>query len=265
VWLRLSVLEPGGRRVYLRFGDPAALAASGSVWESSVGVYHMAGDLAAGVHDSSTRALDGAAPGVAPDPQGKLGQAAAFDGAQSHIDIGMVSDFDVPPGEARTVQLWFRRNTTSYAAMSIVRTRNTCCTGYGLLILPDEWANMRHDIGIGSCCTMNLTDYSLTPFSLPAAANDTDWHQATVVMDRGAGASRIYFDGELRQSGMLPTTGDMAGDNVGFGVDEYGQAFMNGSIDEVRVDTRAYSDSWVTVQYRSESDTLLTFGPIEPL
>jgi hypothetical protein len=162
------------------------------------------------------------------------------------------------------LEVWFRRATTDISFMSIVRARNMCGTGYGLSVLPDEYANIRHDIGTGSYCLNNYTGHSLQPFGMPAQANDLDWHAVTVVMDRSAQQSRIYFDNELRHSAALPATGDMAGGEAAFGVSEAGDGFLNGSVDEVRIGARAFTQAWIQVQEMSARDELLTFSVVVP-
>lgn len=267
VWVKLPSFAPGGQRILLRFGNPAAAAAPDptSVWSAYVGVYHMAGDLSATVADSGPLALHGSATNVTADPDGALGQAAAFDGASSRVDFAMVSDFDIPANGQRSMEVWFRRATTDALFMTIVRARNMCGTGYALTVLPDEYANIRHDIGIGSYCRMTHMAYNLEAFGMPNLVADVDWHPVTVVMDREAQESRIYFDAAFRYTAALPATGDMAAGEAAFGIGEAGDGFMNGSIDEVRIGTRAFSDAWVTVQQLSATDALLAFGTVSAI
>jgi hypothetical protein len=263
VWVRLPVVEPAGGAFRMRFGDPDAGAPppASQVWSRYAGVYHFADPNAAIARDSA-KTHDGTATGVA-STVGRLGDGFSFDGSTSEVTVGEIAAFDVPPGQARSFSVWFRRDTTEAAAMSLGRTKNSCCDGWSLLILGDQYANLRHDVTIGSCCTGTADDYFTNPVALPSGQSDVDWHRVTAVMDRDAGTTTLYLDAVEIASDPLGTTGAMAGQDVAFGVGESGADHFLGILDEARVGTEAFSTEWVTLTYDIALDQLLNFGTVQ--
>jgi len=264
LWVKLPSLLDDGQQFYLRFGDAAAPGQPDptDVWNNYLGVYHLAGDLTAEVIDSSSKGHHGTPTNVESDASGMIGHAATFDGSTSRVDFGYVPDFDVPSNGQRSLELWFRRNTTAEDTMAFFRVRNNCCTGYRLLVLGDQWANIRHDVASGSCCGGNQAlKMDTSPFAIPDGGTlNIEWHTATVVMDRQAGYTFVYLDAALEATEPIVDGGDFAGSNAAMGVSVSDTYFLNGSLDELRVSHRAFSATWVAIQRSSQKDELLEFG-----
>jgi len=266
VWVKLPSLEEG-QKFYLRFGDAGAPEppAPQSVWSSYRGVYHMAGALTGNVLDSSSQALHGSATAVEIDEVGAVGQAAKFDGAASRIDFldgDVEGAFGVPSDGQRSVALWFRRESDGDSKF-LFHARDTQCRGYFLDIVDaGDGEVVRHGMAQGSCGSGT----SFVDTFLPAVATREPWHKLTVVMDRGgASLATLYLDGVVAvNSPVAIPDGYLNGTDAGIGVaspDMGSGKHMDGSIDEVRVSDRAFTDQWVAIQYESQRDELLMFGP----
>jgi hypothetical protein len=257
VWVRLPALLSTGGSFRLRYGGEAVAAEPDAVWAGYVGVYHLAGDAA----DSSAEGHDGTATATEP-AAGQIGDGLAFDGTASQVDLGSVFAFDVEPNQQRTFSAWIARGITTAAAMSIGRSKSSCCMGWQLLVLDDIYANLRADATIGNCCTGGTTGSNAGTPALPNMAADVDWHLVVTVMDRATGDHYLYLDGvERGHSTMLPLTGAMMSGDAALGVDEYDEARFHGTIDEARIDARAASADEIAMRWESERDLLLSYGP----
>ena len=87
-----------------------------------------------------------------------------------------------------------------------------------------------------------------------------EWHTATVVMDRQAGATLVYLDAALKATEPLMGRGDFAGSQTSMGVSVSDTYFLNGSIDELRVSDLPFSATWVAIQQSSQKNELLELG-----
>jgi hypothetical protein len=263
VWVKLPTLDASTSGLLMRFGDAAAADAQDppAVWSAFEAVYHLADDLGSGasVRDS-TGAHDATASNVAATA-GRAGQGFAFDGVASRVDIASITAFDVEPGQGRTFSVLLRRNTTAMPGMSVFGTKTICCSGWGLLVLADQYANVRCDIRLdaGGCCAGASADFGAV--ALPNGSDDVDWHHVLVTVDRVAGTTAMYHDGAAVAADVVPTAGNMLGGTFHLGVDEYDANFWLGDLDEVRIASSAVSAEWAALAFRSLNDSLLTFGP----
>jgi hypothetical protein len=96
-----------------------------------------------------------------------------------------------------------------------------------------------------------------------------EWTWMAMAVDFAADTITIYLDGVQQgaaaELGFDPTTPATASLQSAIGVDEnLTQNYWLGLIDEVRVATTAMNTSWVSAQYASMTDQLISFGPVEP-
>ncbi len=267
-WVKLPTAAARGGSFRLRYGDATAPGGANpaAVWSDYVGVYHMstAGGAPNDVVDASPGANDGTGTSLTA-LEGIIGGALAFDGSASRVDMGTVPAWDVEEGDARTFSVWFARATTEELPMTLGRSRAACCNGWALRILPDQYANVRSDATLGSCCVGDDENFGTGAPALPNQASDVDWHLLVTVMDRASDTHRLYLDGELRESVPFGGTATMNAGAAALGVSEYDEDFFLGSLDETRVATFAATADEIALRYLAERDQWLTFGPPEAL
>jgi concanavalin A-like lectin/glucanase superfamily protein len=270
VWVRLAELAPG-TVFYLEHGGLEHSVDPVPLWSSYTGAWHFDDTLADGtVRDSGGSGVVGfgehmtSADAVA----GHTAGGFFFDGTQGEGPrVAFNSDlrFEVPPGESRSIELWFKPEPGATTTMSLAE-KEGCCLGWAMTF---GQAEVGYRFGVGccvfNCCGGDTDDYSYASQPLPGGPADTDWHYAVQTVDRVAGSIHGYLDGRDGVPGTL-TAADTVGTqifHVGGGYDPMMTTSFHGVIDEVRIAPVAVTPEWVEVQYASMSDTLLVYGPPE--
>jgi len=170
---------------------------------------------------------------------GKIGQALSFDGSNDYVSAGDVNAVD----GASTVTLsgWFRRGASNAyltvgKSVSGMRTFNINFYNDGRVYV---------NVGDGG---VNSYGYF--------TSNDTDWHHVVFVFDGNlsgnANRAKAYLDGvqqSLTFNNTIPAATQASSDSFEIGRDVNLGTYSSGSIDEVRLYSRAFTQTEVTNLY----------------
>ncbi len=254
VWVRAPRIDMGATSefMWMYYGDPDASDAQDphSVWSSSYeAVYHL-GDTS--VTDSSPHGRDATDHGTIIAP-GKLGMARAFDPAASaFLDTGYNANLN-----QFTIEAWVKGDappsTTGNISAFVSRENN-----YQL-----NWDHF--DPSYAGAATLRVgSSYPVASFGTITAGAWTwlcmTWDGATL---------RAYQNGQVSGTDTS-ANGNPSGDNTTAkigrdGSDSNGGAYFSGAIDEVRIVSYPHSPAWMDAQYRSMTDTFLSYGADEAL
>lgn len=172
---------------------------------------------------------------------GRFGPAFRFDGTGSGIELGRI---DLPAG--LTFEAWIL--TTSADATSVY-------PGDPALPVFGDSTNSVHD-GFGvHGGTVRYTHYAQGTWqavSGSTAVNDGQWHHIAVTHDASTGAVRLYVDGQLDSTGLIPYRSTYAA------VDRIGSSYLDwdvfdGLIDHAAVYDRVLADSDIADSYLAGS------------
>jgi hypothetical protein len=171
---------------------------------------------------------------------GKIGQALSFDGSNDYVSAGDVNAVD----GASTVTLsgWFKRGASN-AYLTVGKATGNV-RGFNINFYNDGrvYVNVGDGSGINTYGFFN--------------SNDTDWHHVVFVFDGSlsgnANRAKAYLDG-VQQSltffSTIPATTPSSSDSFEIGRDVNLGTYSSGSIDEVRLYSRAFTQTEVTNLY----------------
>lgn len=171
---------------------------------------------------------------------GKIGQALSFDGNDDYVSAGDVNAVD----GASTVTLsgWFKRGASN-AHLTVGKTTNA-----GRTFSINFYNDGRAYVNVGTGGGVNSYGY----FN----SNDTDWHHVVFVFDGNlsgnANRAKAYLDGvqqSLTFSNTIPAATQASSDNFEIGRDQTLATYSSGGIDEVRLYSRAFTQTEVTNLY----------------
>jgi lysophospholipase L1-like esterase len=207
--------------------DPVALA------NASTALYAFEGD----VQDTSGNGLHGTATAVS-YTTGKIGaQAAQFDGASSNVSIpkSVTDDF--------TVAMWVKTTDTAGSAGNNWWAGKALVDGEvsgGAADWGTAIVNGKFVLGVGSTG-------GDTTIASSVNINDGTWHHVLATRNNGTGAMAVYVDGVSRGTGTGPTGSRSAPSALRIGTNLPGWgAFLNGTLDDVRLYNRILSASEIT-------------------
>lgn len=171
---------------------------------------------------------------------GKIGQALSFDGNNDYVSAGDVNAVD----GASTVTLsgWFKRGASN-AHLTVGKTTNA-----GRTFSINFYNDGRAYVNVGTGGGVNSYGY----FN----SNDTDWHHVVFVFDGNlsgnANRAKAYLDGvqqSLTFSNTIPAATQASSDSFEIGRDQTLATYSSGGIDEVRLYSRAFTQTEVTNLY----------------
>jgi hypothetical protein len=171
---------------------------------------------------------------------GKIGQALSFDGSNDYVSAGDVNAVD----GASTVTLsgWFKRGASN-AYLTVGKATGNV-RGFNINFYNDG----RVYVNVGDGSGVNAYGYF--------TSNDTDWHHVVFVFDGSlsgnANRAKAYLDGvqqSLTFSNTIPATTPSSSDSFEIGRDVNLGTYSSGSIDEVRLYSRAFTQTEVTNLY----------------
>lgn len=172
---------------------------------------------------------------------GDTNTAAQFDGVNDYVQ--MVATTGLPTGAAvRSTELWFKTGSSAQQVLfAYGASGNT--QEYGLWLNVGATAMTAWGFGTGNDKT----------FTMPAAMNDSLWHQVVETYD--GTTLTLYIDGTAlpTQAATRSTVLDMYGFSIGAVLRSSDSAygfFFNGSIDEVSFYTTALTQTNVTNHYQ---------------
>ena len=203
--------------------------------------------------DTSGYASNGTIYGTSITP-GKLGQAEAFDGLNTYINVGDPSSgiLDFGAGKDFSYSFWFKRRNDSVSKFLLSKgAGQTASPGYAFILGGGKTLN----------ALFSKSGEDLRLSVIGSSINDNNWHHV-VVSNTRSGNCVIYLDS------IQNATGDISSYNVdistsysfiiGAGALAPSVSHFGGSIDDVRLYDRALSATEVGLLYRQNQDTFAT-------
>lgn len=182
-------------------------------------------------------------------PQGRFGQAAKFNGSTSKIAIGTTSTLQLSP--TVTVSAWFKTSVTS---VQVLFAKDSQATGghsaYGLYTSFVSAGDVAFRVKIA-------TGTSFSDLVVSGNYSDNRWHNLIGTYD--AGVQALYVDGRrvaFGGSGSIIYYSTPQIPNIGS--NSVGDVWFNGLIDEVIIESRAWTAKEVETYYRK---SMLNYKP----
>ena len=249
VWVRVPQIDAGSSTDYVWLYYDAPGASDGQdptgVWSSDYrAVWHLDGDFddatANGNHGGASDATDGA---------GSIGG-----GKELTNDRSVVSDHDsLDLDEAVTISGWMRPTSLSHT-IGLLSKREGCENeaNYALFVRGDDRIQFEH------------YDSGWRIFIAGTLVVDR-WQWVAATFDTSADEVRIYLNGSPTSSPMSNTRAlRMDGNDIEIGRNGgCGGDYMEGGLDEIRIESVARSATWIAAQHRSMTDAYITYGPVE--
>jgi biopolymer transport protein ExbB len=263
VWVRLPQV-PGSSTTHtfwMYYGNPTAPDAQSpaAVRPSFRGVWHFTESPAGGagaIEDSTPFAHHGTSSGgmMANDLlAARIGNGLRFDGQNDYVSMGL------PPGLEITgpisLEAWVYLGVVQSSVSPFTRIVNKwsgSSGGYALMF------GNAPGIVIMDTADGTTIDEASAATTLPQAT----WQYLAGSWDPTLG-SALYLNGVVTDANppftaaILPSPQPFTLASTG------GSLYLNGRLDEVRVSGVARSPDWVSAQFASMSDSLLTYGPVE--
>lgn len=171
---------------------------------------------------------------------GKIGQALSFDGNNDYVSAGDVNAIDGT--STVTLSGWFKRGASN-AHLTVGKTTNA-----GRTFSINFYNDGRAYVNVGTGGGVNSYGY----FN----SNDTDWHHVVFVFDGNlsgnANRAKAYLDGvqqSLTFNNTIPAATQASSDSFEIGRDQTLATYSSGGIDEVRLYSRAFTQTEVTNLY----------------
>lgn len=115
--------------------------------------------------------------------EGIRGKAIQFQGYESHVDLGDVTDFNIKKDSPFTIACWMKSKATSGVLLAFRSSR-------------DDGAVIAFGIERGVCCATVRQDRALMPGQIRSryAVNDDQWHH--LVLTRAGNVITLFVDGQ---------------------------------------------------------------------
>lgn len=268
LWVRVPLIDAGSASdfVWLYYGNPDTVVPqdSAGVWTSYRAVYHLdavAGDATGtSVPDATGQRFDGTASGADAIDGGAVGQARRFDGQVDYVDLGQDRDF-LRQVAGFTIEEWVRPGIMANPGVVFGSSINGGVDSRSQLLVRPELTVE------GGARTQDGGDLLRTA---GGTITGQTWTWVVFEANFPGDTLALYYDGDLAVQqgglGLGPITPDTADSTTVLGVDEdlTNNHFL-GDLDEVRVSTVAESPDWLSAQYASMTDQLVSFGQPESL
>jgi len=177
-------------------------------------------------------------------PSGK-GYALSFDG-NDYVEIQNNPEiFNVDPGEARTLEAWFKGGTQPESWGSIL-WKEGGCKGWSIRLYNSGNVRLQFNTGDPSTCT-SMSYYNVT--ASDAGYNDNKWHHVVGVIDRPNSNLELYIDGKSKGKDLPDNIKAGAGGTARIGTIWNFTYYFNGLIDEVRIYEQALSSTQIKRLY----------------
>jgi len=255
-WILVPQIAGTTTEITIEYG--ADIAARTPVWDASyAGVWHMTADG----RDAGSFARASTANALT-EINGVLGRASAYTPAQHSCIV-------VP-------------SLTSYAFTNVtlsgwIRLNRSATTADFYTIMTRQLDDLTTDdfiIGTRPPITAfgNVATDMTNPTRVGSALASDVWHHVAYVYDFANHASALYVDGAVLDAGAasgLPMASARPA-FIGCGrngsvlpVDQPDGDYVDGALDEVRLETTARSAAWIGYEYASSLDQVITYGPVE--
>ncbi len=284
MWVKIPRIDASSASdyIWMYYGNNAAFDESQPThtWNGNYqGVWHFNEDPSEdAVVDSTSNANDAGVQGnVASDTVfPKIGNALTFDGAGDLVRVSQSAVLDLT--DDYTIEGWFRLNANFTSATVTTQTllakhiSNNDDSVVSLVGTNFNRASAPEGAMVFKIEQSGSIMYKYTNASYRSWAANT-WYYFTLVGDSdNADNNRIYINGENATDSVDDQSGSTAIDwalatDVTFGGGDHdtgqiaaGAAYLNGRMDEMRIADTARSADWVSAQYASMQDTLITYS-----
>ncbi len=247
VWVRVPHIAAGSTTGSMWMYYSNAAAGDGqspaAVWAAGyAGVWHLDSSLV----DSTANANNGANFGSLGAP-GKFGEARSFDGSNDWIDCGSGASLAIT-GQL-TVEGWVKiANSQLDSAMRILSKKNQWSSTHGYNLEHQPLENTVTTLGSGS-------DYGRAS---GINLDTSTWHHLAATIQ--GSTARVYVDGVDATTDSTVSALIASSQALHIGRRSGGGDYFYGLIDEVRISNVARSREWNAAQFRSMSDTFVSFG-----
>ncbi len=270
VWVKVPQVDASSATdyIWMYYGNTATSDGQNAttVWDSDYkAVWHFASIASAG--DSTANGISGTNNTIS-QVDGQAGQAYSFNGTSSWVDLGLNKNI-IGGNRATTISVWISPSAT------ISSTKNI------LAIAKNGTPPINSSrVTFGGDATNNFAAGGRADDSAPANATQAtntsplitnSWQFLTVVIDYPTQDVKFYHNGSLvadNDTSLASWTSTQLSSttsaNAAIGAEDDGSAFFfPGKMDELRLSGAARTSAWIAADYKSLSDTFLTFGSEE--
>lgn len=265
LWVKVPQVtaESANGAVYVYYGNEAAQSAQNSAgtWNSNYRlVKHLNDSSGTTTKDSTSNAFNGTKVS-ATEPNattGKIGEGQTFDGTNDFINIPHHANLSFGTADAQfTLEAWVKTTAQNGEIIAKTRPSSTTHMEYRLHMVNGKPAFYRYS---------NTNPVVADEFVGQATINDGNWHHV-VFVNEGASSHKLYVNGVLDTTNTTTwTRNNTATQALNIGRhrnNTFGETYLNGQLDEVRISNVARSAAWVAATYKSQNNQFATVGEEE--
>jgi hypothetical protein len=258
-WVRVPSIPDASVTITASYGDDSAAQATGAVWSDAYeAVWHMTGTAA--LIDSTAHHRDGVATGTT-EAVGQIATARSFDAAAKDW-IAIADGASIEPA-AMSLSAWiYLRSPEGIDEYFSIVTREQDDSGMDDFFLGTALQRVYGDVYTdsgpnmlnGSATTLDTWlhlafTWDGSQMSSYLGATATGPQPATGTLDDSVGLVYIGAD-RNNDSGTSPP--DLADAN-----------YIDGMLDEIRIENVARDAAWVAYDLASQQDAIISYGPVE--
>jgi len=169
---------------------------------------------------------------------GIIGTGRVFDGVDDFVATTSNSSLDLT--NEITISAWAKFNSFNPDYFTGILSKKYGTNAYGFFLNKDKKMSARLSKG-----TSKIVNYNT-----PALQTDT-WYYFTMVFNNAEDYVQFYLNGSPAGSMILTNMSPITNDAPLFIGNEGGDDFMHGTIDEVRLSSKARSADWIKLSYEN--------------
>ena len=262
LWVRVPEIDGGSAadHIFMHYGNPDVTVAENSagVWSAYRAVYHLEPEEPGAVEDSSAQGFDGTTVG-ATRAEGRIAGAFQFNGTDQYLDLGADRSF-VSGVAGATAEAWLAPGTLVNTGIALgISINGADSSRLQFRVLLEGLV-----VNAGARTVDGGDLLALDGGAIPVE----EWTWVAMAFDFAGDSITVYQNGVQSATttglGFADATPDTTSNVATIGVDENKTSnFWLGRIDEVRVATTPLGPDWVSAQFASMNDGLVSFGPAE--
>jgi hypothetical protein len=216
------------------------------------GYYGLDENFGTRIYDDSINSADGTLGNTPAWATGKIGTALTFNGTNQSASIPSSTDNNL---ETVSVSVWIKTTQNPASATPIIQ-KWSGTGGYPYALMLNN----------GGTVSFSASDGTNTPTASSGATtiNDGQWHLVTGVRTK-SGQMKTFIDGSPKNSTTDNTGTSTSSSAIGVANRSGGAAYLNGSVDEVKIFNTALSDKAVANEYAAGNagiQSSYTFGSL---